>query len=105
MVNMIKVKIKKEGSNYRQINVIGHAMYDDYGKDIVCSAASSIMTTTVNGILSFDQTYITYQEEKDRFTIIINYYNTIVNNLIDNMIRMFKELEGDYPDNIKIEEE
>ena len=32
--------------------VFWDTLYDEYGKDIVCSAVSSIATTTVNGILS-----------------------------------------------------
>ena len=59
---MIRVKIKKKGSYYEKISILGHAMYDEYGKDIVCSAVSSIVTTTVNGILSLDRESITYME-------------------------------------------
>ena len=44
---MINVKIEKENAKYKKITVLGHAMYDDYGKDIVCAAVSSIATTTV----------------------------------------------------------
>ena len=49
---MIQVKVEKNHAKYKKITILGHAMYDDYGKDIVCSAASSIVTTTVNGILA-----------------------------------------------------
>ena len=42
---MIQVE-KKENS----ILITGHALFDDYGKDIVCSAVSSIVITTINGI-------------------------------------------------------
>ena len=52
---MIHVKVEKEHAKYKKIAISGHAMYDDYGKDIVCSAASSIVTTTVNGILALDK--------------------------------------------------
>ena len=51
---MISVKVVKENSNVVKVSVLGHAMYDEYGKDIVCSACSSIVTTTVNGILSLN---------------------------------------------------
>ena len=40
---MISVKVLKN-----KIEIKGHALYDDYGKDIVCSAVSSIVTTTIN---------------------------------------------------------
>ena len=88
-----------------KINIIGHADFGTYGKDIVCSSVSSIMTTTVNGILRFNNKYISYKEKENDFQIVINEHNEIVDNLIENMISLFKELEQDYPKNIKIEEE
>ena len=66
---MIQVRIEKENAKYKKIKIIGHAMYDDYGKDIVCSACSSIITTTVNGILSIDNNNISYMVSKKGMTI------------------------------------
>ena len=97
---MIKVKVTKEN-----ISILGHANYDDYGKDIVCSSASSIMITTINAIMMFDKNYITYEQKKNDFEIVINKNDKIVDNLIENMINMFIQLQEDYPKNIKIEEE
>ncbi len=102
---MLKVVIKKQNNKVKKINLLGHANYDDYGKDIVCSSASSIMITTINAIMMFDKSYITYEQKKDNFEIVINKNDKILDNLITNMINMFKELEQDYPKNIKIEEE
>ncbi|MBQ7105442.1 MAG: ribosomal-processing cysteine protease Prp [Bacilli bacterium] len=102
---MIKVQITAKDNNIKKINIKGHADYDDYGKDIVCSSVSSITITTVNAILMFDKNYISYNEKKDNFEIIINENNDITNKLIDNMINMITELSQDYPKNIKIEEE
>ena len=59
---MISVKVVKENSNVVKVSVLGHAMYDEYGKDIVCSACSSIVTTTVNGVLSLNNESLSYQE-------------------------------------------
>jgi len=101
---MIKVNVLGIDS-VKQIDIIGHANYDEYGKDIVCSATSSIVTTTVNAILSFDKDYIEYIEGKDKFTIKINDCNEIVTKLITNMLNLLKELENDYPKYIKIKEE
>ena len=42
---MIKVEVTKDN-----ISIHGHAMYDDYGKDIVCAAVSSIVMTSVESI-------------------------------------------------------
>lgn len=102
---MIKVLISAKDNNIKQINIKGHADYDDYGKDIVCSSVSSITITTVNAILMFDKNYISYNEKKDNFEIIINENNDITNKLIQNMINLLTELSQDYPKNIKIEEE
>ena len=85
---MIKVNVVKENSNYKKISILGHAMYDDYGKDIVCSAVSSIVTTTVNGLLSLDRESITYMVSKKGMTI--------------NMINLLKELEKNYKENIEV---
>ena len=52
---MIKVSIKKENERIKEVVIKGHALYDTLGKDIVCAAVSSIVITTVNGILSFDK--------------------------------------------------
>ncbi len=101
---MIKVNVLVD-KNIEEINIIGHANYDEYGKDIVCSAASSIVTTTVNAILIFDNSYISYQELPNKFIIKINEYNDIVSKLITNMLNLLKELENDYPKYIKIKEE
>ena len=49
---MIKVKVEKDKAKYKKITITGHALYDDYGKDIVCASVSSIVITTVNGILA-----------------------------------------------------
>ncbi len=43
---MIKVEISNKDNKVHKINVLGHADYDDYGKDIVCAGASTIVTTT-----------------------------------------------------------
>ena len=102
---MIKVLISAKDNNIKQINIKGHADYDDYGKDIVCSSVSSITITTINAILMFDKNYISYNEKKDNFEIIINENNEVTNKLIQNMINMLTELSQDYPKNIKIEEE
>ena len=99
---MIKVNII--GKNDK-IEILGHAMYDDFGKDIVCAGVSSIVTTTVNAILSFDKDYISYESNKDKFSITINIHNDIVDKLIENMINMLNQIEEDYPKNINIRKE
>jgi len=97
---MIKVNITP-----KKIEILGHALYDDFGKDIVCAGVSSVVITTINAILTFDKNYISYTTEKDKFVIEINVFNEIVNKLISNMIDMLENIEEYYPKNIKIRKE
>ena len=101
---MIKVLVKKEKNNIKKITMNGHANYDDYGKDIVCAAASSIAITTINAILEINKDWIDYSL-KEELTIIVKEKNEILNKLIENMVNMLKELEKDYQKNIIIKEE
>ena len=93
---MIKVSIVKENSKYKKISILGHAMYDDYGKDIVCSACSSIVTTTVNGVLALQKGSLSYMIGKKGMTIDVKSEDETTQILIHNMVRLLKELEGNY---------
>ena len=99
---MIKVNIVKENSNYTKISILGHAMYDEYGKDIVCSAASSIATTTINGILTLDEGSLSYQVNKEGLIIENISDNEITQKLLGNMVNLLKQLEEQYPTNIEV---
>ncbi|MBQ2873531.1 MAG: ribosomal-processing cysteine protease Prp [Bacilli bacterium] len=94
---MIKVKVTKEN-----ISILGHANYDDYGKDIVCASASSIIICSVEAISKFDINAIDINEETNKLEIKINKQDEITLKLIDNMLTCLKELEKKYPKNIKI---
>ena len=101
---MLKINIVKNNDIIESMTFIGHAMYDDYGKDIVCAAASSALLTTVNAILSFDEEACKY-EEKENVTLLNIKKDNITNTLFVNLELMLKDLEGQYPKNIKMNEE
>lgn len=92
------IKVVKE-NNY--IKLSGHAKSDSYGNDIVCASVSSIVYTTVNGILNIDKEAIKFIDEKD-FEIIINKEDFVTKTLIDNMLNLLEEIAIKYPKNIKI---
>ena len=96
---MIKVSIKKESERIKEVTLKGHALYETLGKDIVCAAVSSIVITTVNGILSIDEDIIKVDEKG--FVITVLKDDEIVNKLLINMVNLLKELSEEYPDNIK----
>lgn len=95
---MIKVDIKDNS----KIIITGHANYDEYGKDIVCASVSSIVITTINGILEIDKDAINYEDLDNKIMLEVIKDNEIVLKLIKNMIYMLEALEKDYPKNIKI---
>lgn len=99
---MIKVKTEKNNAKYIKVTILGHAMYDDYGKDIVCAAASSIVTTTINGILALDKGSLSYLVSNKGLSIEIKNLDTTTQILIGNMISLLKELENNYPTNIEV---
>ena len=95
------IKVIKKGN---RIDIKGHALFDKYGKDIVCAAVSSIVITTVNGILSIDEDSIKYSDSVGYVSIDILKDDKVVNLLILNMMNLLKELEMQYNKNIKVEE-
>ncbi len=98
---MIKVNINKD-KKINSIEVRGHALYDDYGKDIVCASVSSIVTTTVNGLGKIDKCCIECIENKNGLNIKILKHSKVIDALLDNMIELLKELELNYKKYIKI---
>lgn len=99
---MILVSVKKESAHYQKIEIIGHAMYDDFGKDIVCSAVSSIVTTTVNGILALEKDSLKYSVDSGNVEICVINDSVITHTLLDNMLHLLKELENNYPKNVQV---
>ena len=96
---MIKVFKEKDC-----IKIVGHSNYDTLGKDIVCSAVSSIVTTTINGIISIDSDAIYYEYNRDVMEIDILKHDDVTIKLIDNMIDLLKSLSKEYPKNINVKE-
>ncbi len=97
---MIKVSIIKDNL-IKEVKISGHANFADYGKDIVCSAVSSIATTTINNIIALDNKAITYSANEGDI-LITNNDSEMASKLLNNMVMMLEDLAKDYPKNIKI---
>ena len=95
---MIRIDVNKD-----LITVQGHAGAGLLGQDIVCASTSSIIYTTINGILNIDNKAIEYTDDNKLLKIkIIDKKNKVVNILIDNMIMLLEDLESQYPENLKV---
>lgn len=101
---MIKVNVKRKNNFIKEIILSGHAKYDEYGKDIVCAGVSTSLTVTINACLSFDKESITYNES-DPFILTNINESEIINKLLENLVRILKDIESDYKKNITIKEE
>ena len=101
---MIKAHFKRENNNIVKIEISGHAMYDEYKKDIVCAGVSSSLITSVNAILSFDKDAIKFTEGNN-FSLENLKKDNITNTLLENLYRTLKEIEKNYKNNIEIKED
>lgn len=101
---MIKVSIKKEGKIISSLEIKGHAFYDDYGKDIVCASVSTMVITTVNATVRYDKQSLSYSKDEGYVNIVIQKHSEVIDLLIENLVSLLKELEEQYPKNIKINE-
>ncbi len=99
---MIKVKIEYNNNFVKSFKISGHANYDDYGKDIVCASVSSIAITSINLALKLDIKSVSYIEKEGLLDVTILKQDEVINKVFLNMIDMFKELEKQYKNNIKI---
>ena len=99
---MIKVNYVVSNNLIKSLSIKGHAFYDTYGKDIVCAAVSSIVTTTINDILALTEDKIKYDTQDGNVLITVVSDNEVVEKLLNVMLNMLKELASDYPKNIKI---
>ena len=99
---MIKVNYVVSNNLIKSVSIKGHAFYDTYGKDIVCAAVSSIVTTTINNILALTEDKIKYDTQDGNVLITVVSDNEVVEKLLNVMLNMLKELASDYPKNIKI---
>lgn len=99
---MIRIDVVYLNDKIKQITFKGHALYDEYGQDIVCAAVSATYLCTVNAIFSIDEDAIVVSNNKDRQVIEVKKDNEVVSKLLLNMLRCLKSLEVDYPKNIKI---
>lgn len=94
---MIKVIYKNNN-----ITISGHAGYKYAGEDIVCASLSSIVYTTINGILNINDKALKVTDNKEVFNIDILESDNITEKLIKSMLDLLKELQRQYPDKIKL---
>ena len=102
---MIRINVIKKNNIIYTIILKGHANYDDYGKDIVCSAVSATYLCTLNAIFSFSEDTIELDNSNNIQKIKVKTNDNITLTLLENMIRCLENLEKQYPKNINLDKE
>lgn len=102
---MILVKINRNKDYISSISMKGHAEYDQYGKDIVCSAASAIIIGGINAIakLGFLE-YISYNVEAGNVKLDVIEFNCDLNIVCETMEIQLLSIAESYPKYIQVQE-
>lgn len=86
----------------------GHAGFGERGQDIVCSAITTAVFTSLNliNLIITENEYELYQNEK-RGIIIFHYHgdNEFIKLIINNLANVLASIAKDYPTNLKISQE
>lgn len=101
---MIKICIETDGYKFIGYNIFGHANFAPKGKDIVCSAVSSITQTTLLGLNEILKKDINFEQD-----ISLGILKVMINNpdrdsdlIMKTMTLALERLEKIYPKNISV---
>ena len=107
---MIKITFYTQNNNYVGILSNGHADYDKYGKDIVCSAVSTVTQSLALGILkvlNLKANYVVNEKQGKlelRLPKDINELDFVKSQvLFETAYLSIVDLSRGYPSNIKVE--
>lgn len=108
---MTNVTFEKHNEKLISFKIIGHAGYDEFNKDIVCSGISAISQTIVNGIIEVAKVKADYEIDEDGFLSLTlkNLNDSDIEKcqiLMETMLIGLKSMEINYGEyiNVKIEE-
>ena len=103
---MINLTILKSNDAITTIQAKGHSGYAEMGQDIVCSAVSTIMQTTLNGLLEVTKTDVDYEINQDIpfLRISVKAEDKDAQILMQSAYLALKEIAADYKKYIKIKE-
>ena len=102
---MIRINVSYNKDTIKDITLEGHALYDNYGKDIVCAAVSATYLCTINAIYAIKEDSIEIISTKEKQIIKVEKVDKTIQILLQNMICCLTSLEKQYPKNIKLDKE
>ena len=88
------------GINSDWIVVKGHSGYDTIGKDIVCAAISTLTEATFNYLVATNNK-VEKHDGDGLFIIRIDRLNKAGKEIIEAFKEMVKDIESQYPNNVR----
>ena len=86
----------------KQVIVKGHSGYDVVGKDIVCSAISTLTEATYNYRDEIGNIFHKVENEEDAvFIINIDYISNSGRRILGSFIQMVDDIASQYPDYVR----
>ncbi len=103
---MINLTILKSNDTICSIQAKGHSGYAEAGQDIVCSAVSSIMQMTLNGLTDVVKTKVDFAIDEDVpfMRISVDGSDKQAQILMKSAYLSLKQIAGEYKKYIKIKE-
>lgn len=103
---MINLTILKSNDAITTLQAKGHSGYAEAGQDIVCSAVSTIMQTTLNGLLEVTKSAVDYEINQDIpfLRISVKAEDMAAQILMKSAYLALKQIADDYKKYIKIKE-
>ncbi len=109
---MIRVIIKRD--NLKHIvgyGIMGHAGFDEYGKDIVCAAVSILAQSTLTGLAEVAGIDVRYSIDESKGSLYCDLPSLNEDDrekadlLLNTMYNGLKSIRDSYPGNLSIKEE
>ncbi|MFQ7236025.1 MAG: ribosomal-processing cysteine protease Prp [Enterococcus hulanensis] len=94
---MIKATFKKINGSFIEYEVVGHAYFDEPGKDIVCAGVSTLFITITNQLICKS-----YVKVHDKRVSILN-PNEIDNALVEALLCGMYDIQQNYPEHVSVE--
>ncbi|MCR4781879.1 MAG: ribosomal-processing cysteine protease Prp [Lachnospiraceae bacterium] len=98
---MIQITLLKENGKYKELHTKGHALFGDYGTDIVCASVSILVINTLNSIEKFtnDKFEEKAEQESGRIDFVFKSVPSEQSNLLlDSLVFGLKAISSQYGD-------
>jgi len=99
---MIRAVFEVKDERYVSLDVRGHALSSDYGKDLICASVSSIMFGFMNALDALEAE-VDIRQTENRITVVDRSDSDTVQDYFELVIMQLKTIEVSYGDFIKVE--